>query len=375
MKPDKPKPAPKRVVRRRGLRKPRGKPGARTAKAKQLLDLGLSLELAPRTYTQIEEELGISRSTAYRLMRELRDLVGDSLKEVASEELGQTVFSVRLGATGNLAAFGREDVVALEEAAKMFARADRKPEAERLARVAKRVLASLHNRTAAAVDVSELVSREGLAMRSGPQPVIDTAMLAKLRYALLAPSVVEIDYVSRNKGTRASLCLEPAGLLFGVRNYLVAFREGRDDHEPRLYALPGIKALEIKDRSFAMRKDFDLQSFVEQSYGVWQGDTVDATLVFKARRHNDVMETRFHKTERKEVLEDGSIRVTFRASGQEEILHHLFFFKDTITFIDPPELRRRYRDWLAMTLAGVEAMDSEAPGPAAAEPPPGGDAT
>jgi predicted DNA-binding transcriptional regulator YafY len=54
------------------------------------------------------------------------------------------------------------------------------------------------------------------------------------------------------------------------------------------------------------------------------------------------METFFHHTESKKTLPDGSVEVSFRASGQTEMLYHLVTWEDAIIGIEPPALRSAY---------------------------------
>ena len=68
------------------------------------------------------------------------------------------------------------------------------------------------------------------------------------------------------------------------------------------------------------------------------------------------METRFHASETKKMLEDGSVEVCFTAHGQLEMLFHLFTWEDAILEIDPPELRDRYRVLVERVRAAIDRM-------------------
>ena len=339
-------------------RKPRVRPSAgRAAKAKSLIDMALALEAEPRTYDQMEADFGISRSTAYRVLEDLRVLFGTAFREeMRAEDGGMKRFSVQLGASRALAGFSSNDVLLVREAGRRFQRSNRPADATRMELLANQVMVGLGRPGAAKVDVMALLEREGLAMRPGPKPGIDGAILSSLRDAILAGRVIEIDYVSRTRGTQASRAIEPHGILYGNRNYVVGYPEAREARSPTLFALPGIKSLVVTTRSFAFRPSFDMQAFASASFGVWHGDEISVRWRFAAHRATDVMETRFHASETKKVLEDGSVEVCFTAHGQLEMLFHLFTWEDAILEIDPPELRELYRKLVGRVQAALGRM-------------------
>jgi predicted DNA-binding transcriptional regulator YafY len=340
-------------------RKPRVRPSAgRAAKAQSLIGMALALEAEPRTYDQMEADFGISRSTAYRILEDLRVLFGTAFSEEMRADDGgmKKCFSVRVGASLELAGFSSNDVLLVREAGRRFQRSNRPADATRMEFLANNVMVGLRRPGAAKVDVAALLEREGLAMRPGPKPGIDGAILSSLRDAILAARVIEIDYVSRTQGTRARRAIEPHGILYGNRNYVVGYPEGREARSPTLFALPGIKSLVVTKRNFTFRPGFDMQAFASASFGVWHGDEVAVRWRFAAHRASDVMETRFHASETKTVLGDGSVEVCFTAHGQLEMLFHLFTWEDAILEIDPPELRDRYRVLIERVRAAIDRM-------------------
>jgi predicted DNA-binding transcriptional regulator YafY len=322
-------------------RKPRVRPSAgRAAKAKSLIDMALALEAEPRTYDQMEADFGISRSTAYRVLEDLRVLFGTAFREeMRAEDGGMKRFSVQLGASRALAGFSSNDVLLVREAGRRFQRSNRPADATRMELLANQVMVGLGRPGAAKVDVMALL-----------------AILSSLRDAILAGRVIEIDYVSRTRGTQASRAIEPHGILYGNRNYVVGYPEAREARSPTLFALPGIKSLVVTTRSFAFRPGFDMQAFASASFGVWHGDEISVRWRFAAHRATDVMETRFHASETKKVLEDGSVEVCFTAHGQLEMLFHLFTWEDAILEIDPPELRELYRKLVGRVQAALGRM-------------------
>jgi predicted DNA-binding transcriptional regulator YafY len=333
---------------------PRGEAGAR-AKAKaakgggraaigaQLLELARDLESEPMTYARIRARYRISQPTAYRRIQELDSVFGGAVDQ-AIDENGEALFSMRRGSSSRFAFFGDADIVLLKEAAKHFDASRRPDDARRLRKMAQAILDSMPptRRSKVDVDAASLAEREGIAMRAGPRPKLDPRLIDRIRHAILAQRVVEIDYASRIGRRLKTHRLEPHGILFGHRNYLVAFFEQDTTRGPALFALTSIQKLAIDKASFRFRDGFDIDAFSRQSFGVWQGDPIDVVWRFAADRAPDVMETHFHATEAKTILNDGSVEVRFSASGQTEMLYHLFTWEDSILAIEPESLRARY---------------------------------
>ena len=334
-------------IRRRraaaGTTTKRAKGSGRAAIGAQLLEMARDLESESMTYAAIQAKYGISRPTAYRLIKDLDSLFGGAVTQDTAED-GQALFSLPMGSSRRFAFFSREEIVVLREAAKHFDTTGRPHDANRMRAMAQAVLTSLPpaQRRAVDVDAASLAEREGIAMRAGPRPLLDPDVVASIRQAILAQKVIEVEYAARIGGGVRTHRLEPHGILFGHRNYLVAFYEGDKTRGAALFALSSIRALRVDKAAFRFRPGFDIDGFARQSFGVWQGDPVDVVWRFAAHRARDVMETHFHATQVKTVLADGSVEVRFRASGQTEMLYHLVTWEESILSIEPEDLRLKY---------------------------------
>ena len=82
-------------------------------------------------------------------------------------------------------------------------------------------------------DLEALMQVEGLAMRPGPRQPVDADLLALLREAILTCRLVEFSYRARSTGQTSRQHVEPYGLIYGNRAFLVAGNEWND--EPRLW--------------------------------------------------------------------------------------------------------------------------------------------
>ena len=152
-------------------------------------------------------------------------------------------------------------------------------------------------------DLETLVHAEGLATRPGPRQRLDAGLLALLREAITTERVVSFRYLAQSTGRRSSQRVQPYGLLYGNRTFLVAPRQ----HE----------------RGTAQRRD--------------------------VRRRPDVRPGMllFHPGQTTEENPDGSLTVCFTAGGIDEMCWYLFTWGESVTVEKLARLRRRLAEMCA----------------------------
>ena len=180
---------------------------------------------------------------------------------------------------------------------------------------------------------------EGLAMRAGPRPHLEAGLLPLLREALTAGRVVEFTYRARTTGARRRQRVEPYGVLYGNRAFLVGPTDWADD--PRLWRLDRVDEAQILKQTFEHDPEFDLRCYAEQSFGTFQEDAVDVVLRFNNDAAYDARNFLFHPSQASDWNEDGTITVRFRAGGIEEMCWHLVTWGESVTVEKPFRLRRR----------------------------------
>jgi len=140
--------------------------------------------------------------------------------------------------------------------------------------------------------------------------------------------------------------LEPHGILFGQRHYLVAFAAGTASRTPKLYALANISDVETTDGQFARRPGFDLKAYAARAFGVFQEEPREVVWRFAPALAADALEHHFHPTEAKQKQPDGSVEVRFTAGGLREMAWHLFTWGPGVEILSPEPLRALYREML-----------------------------
>jgi predicted DNA-binding transcriptional regulator YafY len=186
-------------------------------------------------------------------------------------------------------------------------------------------------------DIAALMEAEGVAMRPGPRPVLAAGILPTLRRSILGMQPVVVRYAGPDAVEPATRILCPYGILYGGRGWLVAHVDGLP--EMRLWRLDRIVSVDLVDRGFKRREDFDLAAYAAQSFGVFQEEPIDVVIQFAPEVAEDAAGWRFHPTQNIQRERDGALTVRFRAGGVQEMCWHLFTWGVAVTVIEPEELR------------------------------------
>ena len=297
------------------------------------------------TMDDIVAEFRVSRRTAERM----RDAVEAAFGPLQPVDTGDNRIHWRLQATSlrGLVRITPEELAELESAASRLDQAGLSERAGILRELVAKLLALRRsfNEDIFGDDLEALMQAEGSAMRPGPRPRIERGLLPLLRDAIKATRKVEFEYVSRSSGRPSRQLVEPYGVLYGNRAYLV----GRADwaEQPRLWSLANVSKARITGQMFERDPEFDLQVYAERSFGAYQEPPVDVVLRFDAGAAPDAAAFRFHPTQTLVENEDGSLTVRFTAGGLNEMCWHLFTWGEGVTVEEPAQLRERLRSMCA----------------------------
>jgi predicted DNA-binding transcriptional regulator YafY len=311
----------------------------RYAPAERLLRLARHLA-ATRTGLTLDEmatELGIGRRTAERQ----RDSLTAMFPQMDSWDDEERVRRWRLPASAlvGIVDVRAEAVAAIETSAR---ECEVRGEADRagLLRDAATTLRAMMRPDAlrrAEPDIAALMEAEGVAMRPGPRPMVADGVLPTLRRAILGMQPAVVRYVARDAAEPAIRILCPYGILYGGRGWLVAPVDGLP--EMRLWRLDRIISIDLIDRGFVRREDFDLAAYAAQSFGVFQEEPIDVVLRFAPEAADDAAGWLFHPTQRMQRGADGSLNVLFRGGGVQEMCWHLFTWGTAVEIVEPDTLR------------------------------------
>ena len=191
-------------------------------------------------------------------------------------------------------------------------------------------------------DIAALLEADGVALRPGPRERIPKHILNTLREAILAGVWIQVDHKARASGLLSrNARIGPLAMLLGEgRQYLVAFSDFAQ--EVRLFALTGFERIELTEDVFERPEGFDLQTWMQRSFGIWQEQVYDVVWRFTPVAAPEARLYIFHPTQVMTDEPDGSLTVSFRAGGLREMCWHLFRWGDQVTIVSPNSLKDTY---------------------------------
>lgn len=313
----------------------------RYERVKDILDLAVRLQISRGgvTIEEIMRTLSVSRKTAERYRNTVEWVFGP-LELVPS---GDRKNHWRLSSDDlvKLIPLNAEDLVTLTQSAEALLRVGLDDLAGRLDNVDTKLRAVQRRRNLERIDseLEILAQAEGLAMRPGPRQPIDPNLLSLLREGILTARQIEFSYLGRQSGKRSTQQIEPYGLLYGTRPFLVG--KSSWSEEPRLWRIGNMSDARLTDEKFEHDPDFDLQAFARRSFGTFQEKPTQVELRFTQDAAADAATFLFHPDQSIEQHEDGTLTVRFKAGGISEMCWHLVTWGDSVKVVKPARLRRQ----------------------------------
>ena len=303
------------------------------------LAIQLQGTLGGLTLDDISERFRVSRRTAERMRNAVNAAFGPL--QIVDRDDRRRHWKLQSNILWRSIRISTEELAEIETAAKNLDRTGLVERAVMLRELARK-LRALRRPLAAGeldADLEVLMRAEGLAMRPGPSPHLESGLLSSLRDAIKARRTVEFDYISQSTGRRSLQRVQPYGVLYGNRAFLVAWTDWADGM--RLWRLANMSQARTTGETFERDPSFDLQRYAERSFGTFQEPPVEVVLRFHASVAGDASRFRFHPSQSIERNSDGSLTVRFQAGGLDEMCWHLFTWGDSVTVVKPAGLRRR----------------------------------
>ncbi|HYF22656.1 MAG TPA: WYL domain-containing protein [Caulobacteraceae bacterium] len=299
------------------------------------------------TLDEMAEAAGADRRTAERM----RDALWRLFPQMSETLDGKSKrFRIPGGLDGFLQSPAVEELTALAAAAEALAAEGAAARAEALRSLDLKVRAAMRapDRRRLAPDLEALARAQATAVQAGPRRSEDQALIADLQYALAAGRAVSFAYRGGSSpGARRTVV--PYGLIFGRVNYLVGADLGST--EPKTRRLDRVEALEVIELAGSPPPGFDLQAFADRSFGIYQDEVEEVRLIILPHGAEDALGWRFHSTQTLEARPDGSVAVSFRASGMRELAWHLFSWGDKVEVLAPERLKTLLVEELSAALA------------------------
>ena len=246
------------------------------------------------TIADIQDEFSVSRRTAER-MRDTVEAAFGPLETVDTDAGDRRIrWRLQSRALYPLIHVSPEELAEIKAAAGTLGRAGLAERAGSLRDLEVKLRAASRSHSPEEFDsaLETVMEAEGLAMRAGPRESLQEGLLSLVRDAITARRTIEFDYLSQTTARRSRQQVQPYGVLYGNRAFLV----GRSDwgNDPRLWRLANVSEARITDEAFERDPAFDLRRYAERSFGTFQEKPVEVLLHFDADAAPDAKAFQFH---------------------------------------------------------------------------------
>lgn len=312
----------------------------RYSRISDILDLAIymSSKVQGVTLNEIAQRYNVSRKTAMR-MKDSLACIFPAVDEIPSEGVekywGFTNYSI-----SNLISFTTEEIGNIEQQQRRTTNKEAKQAlskaVEKMKAINRKGKRDIEN------DVAIYLQTEGYAVRQMPQYKISLETIDVMRGALHHSKMVTGIYHNKER------LLEPLGLIYGEKIYLVA-KEKAKGNGIYNYLLHKFENLKLTEKTFN-RGDFNLQEYTNQSFGVYHDEILNVELLFSKELAPEASKFNFHPTQELQPHKDGTLTVTFKASGVKEIIWHIFKWGAGCKIVAPTSLRDYYKKYLQENL-------------------------
>ena len=310
----------------------------RLDKFTDLLDLARQLAGSSEglTLDEIASAFSVGRRTAERM----RDAIDQSFGPLEVLDDGRRK-RFRISARG-LSSFAiaptLDELADLENSARALETGQGVGRAKNLRRLASKIKANLseRDRRRLSTDLEAVLRSEGFARQVGPKPMVDPDTFGLIRFALLSQKIIEFKYLTVESGVKRNRVV-PYGILFAPKYYLLGRALRKPD--PVLFRLDRLSEVVITEERGAPPDSFDIEEYANRSFGVFQEEPSNISLEFRKDVAIDVQSFVFHPNQKIEVQKDGALKVSFRAGGLLQMVHHLMTWGDSVKILGPQKLK------------------------------------
>ncbi|WP_372399835.1 WYL domain-containing protein [Azospirillum sp. HJ39] len=312
-------------------------------KASDLVEIA-SLAASSRgvSLLDIQNRLGRHRRTAQRLIVKLEEKFPE-LEKIEDDD-GRARWKLPRRSVIQLLEPTADELAALTLAVEQLRRDGATREAQAIRSLQAKILARIPDELGRRLEPDEeaLLVAMGHAARPGPRPVSNDAVDAAIATALKGPQHLRIKYRSWSDNQARERIVAPHGLLLGVRRYLVAIDTAKSDEGIKHFRVEDIEEASVLQTSFSTQKGFVLDEHASLGFGSYQNNAefYDVIWRFPPRSASRAARFIFHPRQKTKKEEDGSLLVTFSASGLLEMCWHLYMWGDAVEVVSPLELAR-----------------------------------
>jgi len=308
----------------------------RYSRVSDIIDLAtyMASKVQGITISDIMERYNVSRRTAERMRDSLMNIFPEVDEIETNDSLKHWGFTNNV--ISSLISFKPKEIANIEQLQRRTTNKELKSE---LTDTITKIKALANKRQNNAEENIELfMQTEGYAVRQMPQYSIDFNTLEIIRKALQTSRKVTGIYHGKQRE------IEPLGMIYGSKIYLIAREKAKGD-DIYNYLLHKFSDLKLTEKTFD-KGNFNLQEYAKESFGVYHGEILNVKLLFSKELAQEASNFNFHPTQRGKFNDDGTYTVTFKASGDKEIIWHVFRWGEGCKILAPKSLQNEYKKYL-----------------------------
>ena len=315
----------------------------RYERVEDILRLAIDMQNSYQGFSiqDIQDEFEVSRRTAIRMKDAVQRLF-PSIEEVQNPLSRIKKWRLNKSPLNKMISFTAEELAELENCKSMMKNLNYTNRCDLLAEIMAKIN-MINESKSVATDVEALLEVEGYAVRQHPRYRMNLSTLNVISDALKSFKYLSFIY-ENNKGENAKLKIQPYGIIYGEKTYLLGYNKEKEGF--RYYLLHKIKDAKILDEYFDKDEKFDLKNYLSNSFGVYQEKPMKIKLLFSEKVKDAIKDYNLHPTQKIKQNPDGTTTVTLEAGGRYEICWHLFRWGDNVKILEPQELKDTYNELL-----------------------------
>jgi predicted DNA-binding transcriptional regulator YafY len=328
-------------------RKP-GKPAKKYSQAARLHDVIRILEARyGATVDELAEECGVTRRTVYRDLDAIRDAGYPLISEPEAD--GRVLYSFMTGFKKlPPITFSLEELMTLYLCRGQLGFLQGTPFQDDLDAIFGRIHSSLPPRSVAHLErIAEAASPKFQGQRDY---AVKKELLKELRRALLYQYQIDLSYTPARRDTE-TYRFDPYTLLFyGGALYLGGYAHNRK--ALRLFLVDRIEQLTVLGDRFEIPEDFSAGDLTGSAFGLINEEHFMIKVRFGPEIGHLIRERTWHPSQEMVEEGDGSLVLTFEASGEKEILAWLYSYLPYVQILEPEELKEKFLENLQKAIQG-----------------------
>lgn len=182
-------------------------------------------------------------------------------------------------------------------------------------------------------------------------------LLAQLNKAIGDHRRILMDYQALNPMAKGRRKVDPLAIwVFSGTFYLIAFCHQRDDI--RIFALDRISELKLTSEGFQVPLDFNVDEYMQGSFGVFRGEPRDVRIWFAPDLAPYIVDTQWHPSQQVHTRADGSVVLSLQVAVNAELTSWVLSWGAQARVLQPSELREALKVQGAALLALYEGESS-----------------